>query len=160
MSNYLNSIVARSLGIAEVVQPRLPHLFESSDQVAGDATDSLPESETKQNEVRRFGEEVRSPQARVPLLAREAETSKLHPATISPPVVTSTVPEMSKAQQGLVDQTLPKKIETVSRRETTSTREDVSEHSETRRTPFAVEAPVQSSPKRFSERTSKEAESV
>lgn len=30
MSDYLNNIVARSLSVAEVVQPRVPHLFEQA----------------------------------------------------------------------------------------------------------------------------------
>ena len=30
MSDYLNNIVARSLSVAEVVQPRVPHLFEQT----------------------------------------------------------------------------------------------------------------------------------
>ena len=42
MSDYLNNIVSRSLSVAEVVQPRVPHLFEQTPAVTVSAEDVVP----------------------------------------------------------------------------------------------------------------------
>lgn len=47
MSNYLNNIVGRTLGVAAVVQPRLPQLFESSNYSESLAPDLSAEVEAQ-----------------------------------------------------------------------------------------------------------------
>jgi hypothetical protein len=42
MSDYLNNIVSRSLSVAEVVQPRVPHLFEQTPAGVVSAEDVVP----------------------------------------------------------------------------------------------------------------------
>ncbi|HET6976759.1 MAG TPA: hypothetical protein VFI24_10580 [Pyrinomonadaceae bacterium] len=53
MSDYLNNIVARSLSVAEVVQPRVPHLFEQT--VAATPVEMEPGSEGESVAETRMG---------------------------------------------------------------------------------------------------------
>lgn len=47
MSNYLNNIVARSMNVAEVVQPRLPQLFEPANSYVAERPDSALQVEVQ-----------------------------------------------------------------------------------------------------------------
>ena len=47
MSNYLNNIVARSMNVAEVVQPRLPQLFEPANSYVAERPDTALQVEVQ-----------------------------------------------------------------------------------------------------------------
>ena len=47
MSNYLNNIVARSMNVAEVVQPRLPQLFEPANSFVAERPDTALQVEVQ-----------------------------------------------------------------------------------------------------------------
>jgi len=75
MSDYLNNIVARSLSVAEVVQPRMPHLFEQT--VTATPVEMEPVS---------TGESVA--ERRVELSVEQSSYSPTPTAQVSPTVAT------------------------------------------------------------------------
>ena len=104
MSDYLNNIVARSLSVADVVQPRVPHLFEQSAAVspvpaepfsAGESvaetmiTGDAPQP-SHQTPVAQLNHEVATP------LLEQFRPTPVTQATIRPPApaVAEPVPEM------------------------------------------------------------------